>query len=86
MIEHNTYDIYYDKEGDFLEISFGEPASEGTTDEIEPGIFITRDINTKKIKNVGILDFKEKANILKQILNKINISLPIEISVAKQSF
>ena len=39
--ENQTYEIYYDKEGDFLEVSFGESAKEGTTEEIERGIFIT---------------------------------------------
>jgi len=32
--ENNTYETNYDKEGDFLEVSFGEPAKEGTTEEI----------------------------------------------------
>lgn len=79
--EYNTYDIYYDEEGDFLEISFGLPADEGTTEEIEQGIFITKDVATNEIKNVGILDFKKRAIILKQILDKINLKLPINISV-----
>ena len=58
--ENNTYEIYYDKEGDFLEVSFGEPAKEGTTEEIEPGIFITRDIEKGAITDIGILDFKKE--------------------------
>ena len=79
--EYNTYDIYYDEEGDFLEISFGLPAEEGTTEEIEQGILLTRDIVTNEIKNVGVLDFKKRAIVLKQILDKVNLKLPINISV-----
>jgi|TARA_Y100000034_G_scaffold16089_2_gene17246 hypothetical protein len=81
MNEHHTYDIYYDKEGDFLEVSFGEPASEGTTEEIEKGVFVTRNVDTKKIKNIGVLDFKRRPEILNEILKRVGVSLPIEVSV-----
>jgi len=81
VVEENaTYDIYYDKEGDFLEVSFGEPASEGTTEEIEQGVFITRNIDTKRITNVGILNFKKRTQLLKKILNRFNLQLPLEIT------
>lgn len=80
--ENQTYDVYYDKEADFLEVSFGESATEGATEEIEIGIFITRDIETKEIKNIGILDFKKRVYILKQILNRFNITFPLKIEVS----
>ncbi len=85
MNEDNVYDIYYDEEGDFLEISFGEPAAEGTTEEIEEGIFITRDIDSKEIKNVGILDFKTRMQILKQIMQRINKKLPFNLVPVQNS-
>lgn len=78
--KHHTYDIYYDEEGDFLEVSFGDPAKGGTTEEIDNGIFITRDIETKEVKDIGILDFKKRTQPLKQILEKVNLKLPINIS------
>ena len=81
MNEHHTYDIYYDKEGDFLEVSFGEPAGGGTTEEIEKGVFVTRNVDTKKIKNIGVLDFKRRPEILNEILKRVGVSLPIEVSV-----
>lgn len=77
--ENHVYDIYYDEEGDFLEVSFGESAKEGTTEEIEEGIFITRDIDTKEVKNIGILDFKTRMEILRQIMQKINKELPFNL-------
>lgn len=80
--ESQTYDVYYDKEGDFLELTFGEPAQEGTTEEIEQGIFITREIDTKEIKNIGVLDFKKKVEVLKRILQKVNMDFPLEINVS----
>jgi uncharacterized protein YuzE len=79
-MENNTYEIYYDKEGDFLEISFEEPAEEGTTEENESGIFITRDLKTKKITDIGILDFKKRVDVLAKILERYNINLPLKIS------
>ncbi len=82
MEEFNTYDIYYDEEGDFLEITFGLPPEEGGTEEIEPGVFITRDIETNEIKAIGILSFKKRVYILKQILNRFNITFPLKIEVS----
>ncbi len=78
----NIYEIYYDEESDFLEISFGESANEGTTEEIEPGIFLTKDIQTDKITNIGIMDFRKGANILRRILTELNISFPLKIDIS----
>nr|MBI4156488.1 DUF2283 domain-containing protein [Candidatus Woesearchaeota archaeon] len=80
--EKNTYEIYYDKEGDFLEVSFEEPAKEGTTEEIESGIFITKDIETGRVTDIGILDFKKRVDILARILIKYNLNLPLRIDIS----
>lgn len=83
MIEENqTYDVYYDKEADFLEISLGEPTKDGTTEEIEPGIFVTREAETNEVKNIGILDFGKRVTILKKVLNKFNIAFPLDINIS----
>ncbi len=79
--ENETYEVYYDKEGDFLEISFGESAKQGTTEEIEPGIFVTRDIETKRVTDIGILDFKRRVEILNKTLNRLGLVFPLEINV-----
>lgn len=79
--ENQTYEVYYDIEGDFLEVSFGEPAEEGTTEEIEAGIFITRDVETKRITDIGILDFGKRVEILKKILAKFNLKVPLKIEI-----
>ncbi len=83
MVEEQTYDIYYDKEADFLEVSFGGFAKEGTTEEVEQGIFITRDVTTGEIKNIGVLDFKKRVGVLREILNRFNLSFPLEIDFSK---
>ena len=80
--ENQTYEVYYDKDGDFLEISFEEPASEGTTEEIESGVFITRDIKTKKITDIGILDFKHRVQLLNKILHRFNLIFPLKIDIS----
>ena len=80
--ENNTYEIYYDKEGDFLEISFEEPAKEGTTEEIEQGVFITRDIETKRITDIEILDFKKRVDVLGKILKRFGMKMPLKIDIS----
>jgi len=80
-VENNIYEIYYDKEGDFLELSFGGPAKEGTTEEIEEGVFVSVENDTGEIRDIGILDFKTRVEILTRILDKYNIDLPLKIGI-----
>ena len=40
MEEPNTYDIYYDEQGDFLEILFGDAPENECTEQVDSGIFI----------------------------------------------
>lgn len=80
MEENNTYDVYYDQDGDFLEITFGLPPENEGTEQIEPGIFITRNTETNEISAIGILGFKKRCHILNEILQKMNISFPLNIS------
>ena len=78
-MENNTYDIYYDEEADFLEVFFGEPTP-CLAEEIEPDVFIRRDEETNKIKSIGIFSFKKRTGILKKVLQKINLRLPLNVS------
>ncbi len=81
MKEYNTYNIYYDEEGDFLEITFGLPPEKSYAEEIEEGVFIRKDEETDKIIGIGILSFKKRAQILKKLLQRIKIEFPLEIGV-----
>ncbi len=80
-MENNTYEIYYDEFGDFLEVFFGE-STKCYTEEPEQGIFIRKDEKTNEIKSIGILSFKKRGEkILKDVLLKTNKKLPLNISV-----
>ena len=81
-MEHKAYSIYYDEDGDFLEITFGEPPDLEYTDEVENGVFITRNEATNEVYSIGILGFKKRVQILKRILLKFNKTLPGEIDIS----
>jgi len=81
-METQTYGIYYDEDGDFLEITFGEPPEIEYTDEIEEGIFITRNEENNEVYSIGILSFKKRTQVLKNILLKFNKKLPSEIDIS----
>ncbi len=71
-----TMRVHYDEEGDFLEISVGEPAH-CYAEEIEPGIFLRKEEATDEVKSIGILSFKKRAGKIKDI----NVKLPLEIQL-----
>ena len=67
--------VYYDEEGDFLEISIGKP-TKSYAEELKPGIFLRFDDKTEQVKSVGILNFKKRAKDLKDI----KLELPVEVN------
>ena len=66
--------VYYDEEGDFLEISAGNPVKCSAT-EIKPGIFLRRDEKTAEVKSIGILGFKKRSKPLKDFELDIPVSV-----------
>ena len=40
--ESETYNIYYNEEGDFLEVTFGIPPKIEYSEEIESGVFFNQ--------------------------------------------
>ncbi len=68
--------IYYDEEGDFLEINIGE-YTEGYFRDIGEGISERIDEKTGKVTGIAILDFKKRTENLKEL----KISLPIKIEL-----
>ena len=70
--------VYYDEEGDFLEIAVGKPAK-CYAEEVNPGVFLRIDEKTEEVKSIGILGFKERSKELKDI----KLNLPIDISLSK---
>ena len=72
--------IYYDQEGDFLEVFFGEPTP-CLAEEIEPDVFIRRDEKTNEVKSIGIIGFKKRTSILRELLEKLNLNFPIDFRI-----
>lgn len=46
--------VYYDEEGDFLEISIGKP-TKCYAEEVKPGIFLRKDEKTNDVRSIGIV-------------------------------
>ena len=84
MKNQETFDVYYDELGDFLEISFGLSPETEYTEDLEKGIFITKDRKTHEVKSIGISSFKKRAKeaILKRVLKQLGLSIPLEISIS----
>ena len=69
--------VYYDREGDYLEITSGD-ISQCFFDNKGDGIFEIVDKNTHEIKGVAIFSLKMQADNL----NNINIHLPFRLAKA----
>jgi uncharacterized protein YuzE len=67
--------VYYDEEGDFLEISVGKP-TKCYAEEVQPGVFLRIDEKSEQVKSVGILGFKNRAKDLKDI----KLDIPVEVN------
>ncbi len=72
--------IYYGDEADYLEIRFGE-SRENYGEDLDKDITIFKDEKTDEIVGVGILNFKKRSYILKDILKKLNLNLPLNIGI-----
>lgn len=70
--------IHYDEEGDLLEISIGNPTKSYAT-EVEPGIFLRRDVKTDEVKSIEILGFKKRSKQQKDI----EVNIPLKIAIAE---
>ena len=67
--------VYYDEEGDFLEISAGKP-SKCIASELGNGIFLRKDEKSEEVKSIGTLGFKKRAKDLKDI----KLDIPVEVN------
>jgi uncharacterized protein YuzE len=71
-------DIYYDKEGDFLEITIVDPPDESYCEDITEDVFIRKDEKTGEIIGIGILNFTDHTNDLKEILMDVPVKINFE--------
>lgn len=69
--------IYYDEEGDFLEINIGE-YTKGYFRDIGEGIAERVDEKTGKVTGIAILSFRKRSQELKDM--KINLPVKMEFS------
>jgi len=70
--------LYYDEEGDFLEITFGD-ISNCYFDNFGKGIFRIIDKKTKEIKGVSIHSFKARS----RTLDEIKLHLPFKFKISQ---
>ena len=71
-------DIYYDDEGDFLEITIMPPPNESYCEDVNDDVFIRKDENTGEVVGIGILNFRKHTNNLKDILAKVPVKINFE--------
>ena len=68
--------LYYDEEGDFLEIGIGNP-TEGYFKNLGKGVFKRIDEKTNKVVGIAIMGFRKRTAGLKDV----KVSLPVEIKL-----
>jgi len=68
--------IYYDEEGDFLEITIGD-TDNCYFDNLGNGIFKIVDKTNKKVRGVAIFSFKKRTKNLEDL----KISLPFKLEI-----
>lgn len=73
-----TMSISYDKEGDYLEIMFGEPCDD-YGDAVKEDVVLFKSQKTDEVIGVGIFNF----SLQTQELRDVELALPIEVSLSK---
>ncbi len=72
----DEFHVYYDEEGDFLEIQIG-PYTKSYCRDIDEGIYERVDEMTGEIKGFGILSFKKRTLARKEV----DIKLPFKLAI-----
>ena len=72
----NKLHIYYDEEGDFLELRIGKPTA-SVYNNIGNDLFQRIEEKTGKVKGFAIFNFKKRTEKLKNI----DVTLPVELKV-----
>ena len=65
--------VNYDSENDVLYLGF-EDRNNSRGDEILSGVIVLRDMDTKEMTGLTILDFEQRCDELKEALNKWRLS------------
>jgi len=72
----NELNLYYDEEGDFLELNTSEFTG-GSFKNLGEGIFEIRDKKTNKVTGIAIHGFRKRTQGLKDV----KVSLPIKMEL-----
>jgi len=72
-------DIYYDEDGDFLELTVTNPPAESYCEDVSNDVFVRKDEKTGEIMGIGILNFKTHSGDLKDILVKVPVKINFEM-------
>lgn len=66
--------VDYDPDGDVLYISF-DPPKDADAEEIEPGVWLRRDPDTKEIVGVTVVNYskREKTSLPVQIVGELQV-------------
>ena len=64
--------LYYDEEGDFLELQVGEPR-EGYFEELQDGIFERKDRQTNEMIGIAVFNVKKRSFL--------DLSLPVKVEL-----
>jgi len=72
--------VYYDKEGDYLEIMFGKPKDD-YGDFVKDDVVLFRDQKDDEIIGIGIFNF----TLNKHELHNVELALPVEINLSEIS-
>jgi len=70
-------DIYYDEEGDFLEITLSDVTNESYCEDVNEDVYL-RKSEDGKIIGIGILNFKNHSHDIKEILMKVPVKVSFE--------
>ena len=74
---NENLNLYYDEEGDFLELNIGEHTENSYFKNLGKGVFEIIDKESNKVKGIAIMGFKKRTEGLKDI----EISLPVKIEL-----
>ncbi|MEK6952931.1 MAG: hypothetical protein AABX29_08010 [Nanoarchaeota archaeon] len=70
-------EIYYDEEGDYLEIFIGEPRPD-YGEHISEDVVLFKYEDNGGLYGIGIFNFKKRAHNLQDVLSKIPLAFKLE--------
>lgn len=74
-----TYDIYYDEDGDFLEVTFGDVPTNEASEQIEDGVIVTKNVESGEVYGIGVVGFKKRCEVLGRVMKRFGIDFPLSV-------